>query len=292
MSFSFSYGCTSTLYNHISTSIFFPPSDNKNKFIYNVQLGYYFVLVCACPLFGCIYRLALSGHYRQHSQHTATWDREGEGKRELMAPAAVSHNVYCHACHTVSSKTCIKPIYAVISSALLLQIQKIFLCDTTKNQCTLTHFMGSFLWALLFSSSLPYASSTFSHLCIEGCIPSFSTIWRLNSSLLVAMKGMLNTALMCNLSLHKHYRSWPTPGINATDLSYTSRAQLEEMGEVGGGGWLFEGDLFNLNLNLHRALCKCVQPDIFALSSCLNTKCSWQNQDAFYRGGRIQVCGR
>lgn len=166
---------------------------------------------------------------------------------------------------------------SLYSSALLLQIQKIVLCGTTKNEC--------------IHCILQYpAPPPFSHLCIQDCIPRFSTIWRLNSSLLVAMKGMLNTALMCNLSLHKHYRSRPTPGINATDLSYTSRAQLEEMGV--GGGWVFEGDLFNLNLNLHRALCKCEQADIFALSGCLNTKCSWQNQDAFYRGGRIQVCGR
>lgn len=89
-----------------------------------------------------------------------------------------------------------------------------------------------------FFRSPPNSSSTFSHLCIQGCIPRFSTIWRLNSSLLVAMKGMLNTALMCNLSLHKHYRSRPTPGINATDLSYTSRAQLEDMGGWGVAGCL------------------------------------------------------
>lgn len=39
---------------------------------------------------------------------------------------------------------------------------------------------------------------------------------------------MLNKALMCNLSLHKHSCSWPTLGVNATDLSYTSQAVLEE----------------------------------------------------------------
>lgn len=165
-----------------------------------------------------------------------------------------------------------------------------FLRGTTNHECAL-----SILWDPFFFSHLS-PSCVF---CIFSSVhtglhpKASSTIWRLNSSLLVAMKGMLNTALMCNLSLHKHYRSRPTPGINATDLSYTSRAQLEEMGGGGvGGGWLFEGDLFNLNLNLHRALCKCVQADIFALSSCLDTKCSWQNRDAFYRGGRIQVCGR
>lgn len=97
------------------------------------------------------------------------------------------------------------------------------------------YFTGSCPPPPSFFRSPPNSSSTFSHLCIQGCIPRFSTIWRLNSSLLVAMKGMLNTALMCNLSLHKHYRSRPTPGINATDLSYTSRAQLEDMGV---GGWL------------------------------------------------------
>lgn len=122
-----------------------------------------------------------------------------------------------------------------------------------------------------FYLSLSHASSAFSHLCIYNGIPRFSTIWRRNSSLLVVMKGMLNTALMCNLSLHKHYRSRPTPGINATDLSYTSRAKLEEIWGVG---------LFNLNLNLYRALCKCVQADIFTLSGCLNTKCSWQNRES------------
>lgn len=123
---------------------------------------------------------------------------------------------------------------SLYSSALLLQIQKIVLCGTTKNECTHCILQDP-APPFFFSLSLPNSSSAFSHLCIQGCIPRFSTIWRLNSSLLVAMKGMLNTALMCNLSLHKHYRSRPTPGINATDLSYTSRAQLEEMG---GWGWL------------------------------------------------------
>lgn len=61
---------------------------------------------------------------------------------------------------------------------------------------------------------------------------------------------------MCNLSLHKHNRSRPTLGVNATDLSYTSEAQLEEEGKK---------DLFNLNFNLHRALCKCMQADALTL---------------------------
>lgn len=242
------------------------------------------------PIVGCIYRRVLSGHYSQHSLATTTWEGERASERALMVSCSCSSVSIVMPVTQSVVKHGHKRIYAIA----------IFFSPTVRDtkDSPLWHYK-EWMHTLYFTVScpppslflpLPNSSSAFSHLCIQDCIPRFSTIWRLNSSLLVAMKGMLNTALMCNLSLHKHYRSWPTPGINATDLSYTSRAQLEEMGV--GGGWVFEGDLFNLNLNLHRALCKCEQADIFPLSGCLNTKCSWQNQDAFYRGGRIQVCGR
>ena len=55
---------------------------------------------------------------------------------------------------------------------------------------------------------------------------------------------MLNKALMCNLSLGKHSRSWPTLGVNATDLSYTSEAQLEEEGKKG----LFKPNFISIGL--------------------------------------------
>lgn len=115
-------------------------------------------------------RIALSGHYSQPHcpQHHG---KSANGLLQLVLAVSIVMPV------TLSTvkMTNVKPMYAILTSALLTEIHRTFVCLPYKESYQGIRYISQ-APASPFLSFLPNASSTFYHLCIQGCIPSCSSI--------------------------------------------------------------------------------------------------------------------